>query len=101
MDNREQRSLRAIGHHLKPVVTIGDKGLSASVVEELQRALNDHELIKVKFPGEDRLVRKALIEAALKATGSEAVQTIGRIALIYRAVPGGRPALSNVTRGGA
>ena len=100
MDNRLQRSLRAIGHNLKPVVTVGERGVSEGVIEELERALNDHELIKVKFPGEDREARRALIGIAVEATGAELVQTIGRIALLYRPGADGRPALSNLTRGG-
>ncbi len=44
------RQLRAIGHKLKPVVTVAQNGISEGILLELQRALTDHELIKVKIP---------------------------------------------------
>ena len=47
--SKELRQLRAQAHSLKPVVTVAGKGLAPSVLEELDRALNDHELIKVKL----------------------------------------------------
>ena len=63
---------------------LGDKGLTESVVEELNRALNDHELIKVKVVAEDREARAALIAELSETTGAEVVQTIGKIALLSR-----------------
>ena len=51
---QERKRLRQIGHALNPVVMIGGQGLTENVVEETTRALNDHELIKVKIAGEDR-----------------------------------------------
>ena len=50
----ERKRLRQIGHALNPVVMIGGQGLTENVIEETNRALNDHELIKVKIAGEDR-----------------------------------------------
>ena len=52
--SKELRQLRAQAHSLKPVVTVAGKGLAPSVLEELDRALNDHELIKVKVAVGDR-----------------------------------------------
>ena len=43
-----KKQMRAIGHHLKPIVLVGDQGMSTGLLEELNRALNDHELIKIK-----------------------------------------------------
>lgn len=70
----ERKRLRQIGHVLNPVVMIGGQGLTDAVIEETLRALNDHELIKVKIAGEDREARTATIEAIVEATGAEAVQ---------------------------
>ena len=95
---QERKRLRQIGHALNPVVMIGDKGLSESVVEELHRALNDHELIKVKVGGEDRVARAVLITEIADNTSSEVVQTIGKIALLYKKAAKQNQKLSNLVR---
>ena len=95
---QERKRLRQIGHALNPVVMIGDKGLTENVIEELGRALNDHELIKVKVGGEDREARAALIAEIAQASGSEVVQTIGKIALLYKKAKQQNPKLSNLVR---
>ncbi len=95
---QERKRLRQIGHALNPVVMLGDKGLTESVVEELNRALNDHELIKVKIGGEDREARAATIAEIAEASGAEVVQTIGKIALLYKKAPKQNPKLSNLVR---
>ncbi|WP_180144759.1 YhbY family RNA-binding protein [Acinetobacter sp. YH12052] len=95
---QERKRLRQIGHTLNPVVMVADKGLSESVVEELNRALNDHELIKVKVVAEDREARAAMITEIATVSGSEVVQTIGKIALIYRKAAKQNAKLSNLIR---
>ena len=67
-------------------------------MEELERALADHELIKVKFAVGDREVKKALIEELVKLSQATLVQSIGNIALIYRHNPQADPKKSNLTR---
>ena len=62
--SKELRQLRAQAHSLKPVVTVAGKGLAPSVLEELDRALNDHELIKVKVAVGDREQRESVIESS-------------------------------------
>ncbi|WP_160152624.1 YhbY family RNA-binding protein [Microbulbifer sp. ALW1] len=93
-----KKALRALGHNLKPVVTVADKGLTEGVMGELNRALNDHELIKVKLAVNDRDVRKELITELCAQSKAELVQEIGKIALIFRKA--GRPnaKLSNLLR---
>jgi len=95
---QERTRLRQIGHALIPVVMLGDKGLTESVTEELLRALNDHELIKVKVVAEDREVRAALITEIVETTEAELVQTIGKIALLYKKAPKQNQKLSNLVR---
>ncbi|ALH94086.1 YhbY family RNA-binding protein [Acinetobacter equi] len=95
---QERKRLRQIGHALNPVVMIGDKGFTENVIEELNRALNDHELIKVKVGGEDRVARAALITEIAEVTGSEVVQTIGKIALLYKKATKQNQKLSNLVR---
>ena len=94
----QRREYRAIAHNLKPVIIVGDKGLSEGLQEELERALNDHELIKIKVASPDREVRREAIEAQCEASGAELVQTIGKIAVILRRAKQPNPKLSNLLR---
>lgn len=95
---QERKRLRQIGHALNPVVMLGGQGLTENVVEETNRALNDHELIKVKIAGEDRDARVAAINEIAQITGAEIVQTIGKIALLYKKAIKQNPKLSNLVR---
>ncbi len=94
----QKKRLRTIGHQLNPIVTVGDKGLTASVITEVERALNDHELIKVKVVTEDREDKKKMINELIAQTGATLVQTIGHIALVLRKVEKANPKLSNLKR---
>jgi len=84
LSERQKRHLRGLAHPLKPVIRLGNAGLTDAVVREMARALHDHELIKVKAPGGDRGARDGLIEALASRTGSALVQRIGNIAVYYR-----------------
>ena len=95
---QERKRLRQIGHALNPVVMVGGQGLTENVIEETARALNDHELIKVKIAGEDREARAQVIEQLAEATQSQVVQKIGKIALLYKKAPKQNPHLSNLVR---
>lgn len=72
--NDTKKRLRTIGHQLKPCVTIAGNGLSESVLDEVFRALRDHELIKIKLAIPDREARKAIIAELVDSTGAEVVQ---------------------------
>ncbi len=93
-----KKRFRAIAHKLKPIVTIAANGVSESVGAELDRALNDHELIKVKLASGDREEREEMITAVVSATNAEIVQKIGAVVVIYRPASKPNPALSNVLR---
>jgi RNA-binding protein len=80
----QRRHLRRLAHALKPVVRLGQAGLSAAVTGETERALHDHELIKVKAPGGDRAARDELFAQLARATGSALVYRIGNVAVLYR-----------------
>jgi len=82
----DKKKLRAEAHTLKPVVMIGQSGLTAAVLAELEQALNSHELIKVKIRAE-RDERKRICEKICSDTGAEIIQAIGQIAVIYRLNP--------------
>lgn len=91
-----KKYLRQLGHELKPVVTIAGKGLSENVLKELNRALDDHELIKIKLQVEDKATTIAQLA---EQTGAAVVQTIGHIALILRPAAQPNPKLSNLLKG--
>ncbi|MEW5250010.1 ribosome assembly RNA-binding protein YhbY [Microbulbifer sp. 2201CG32-9] len=93
-----KKSLRARGHNLKPVVTVAGKGLSEGVLEELDRALEDHELIKVKLVVADRALRHQVVEELCHKSDAELVQEIGKIALVYRPARKPNARLSNLLR---
>ena len=98
LSNDRKKNYRSIGHNLKPIVTIAGNGLSHSVLEELNRALEDHELIKVKFSVGDRDLKKELIEQVVKSTRSTLVQGIGNVALLLRPAKEPDPKKSNLLR---
>lgn len=98
LSTQESKRLRQIGHSLSPVVIIGGQGLTENVVEETTRALNDHELIKVKVVGEDREVRAEVIEILAQKTQSVVVQKIGKIVLLYKKSAQQNQKLSNLVR---
>lgn len=96
--NSQKKQYKAIGHGLKPVVMVAENGLSEGVLKELERALIDHELIKIKISVEDRDEKKAIIEAICMQTSSTLIQTIGKTALIFRPADKPNPRLSNILR---
>ena len=86
MNSADKKKLRAEAHALKPVIMIGQSGLTAAVLAETEQALASHELIKVKIRAE-REERKLICERICIDTGAELIQTIGQIAVIYRLNP--------------
>ena len=96
--SKELRQLRAQAHSLKPVVTVAGKGLAPSVLEELDRALNDHELIKVKVAVGDREQRESVIEELCIQSEAYLVQRVGNIATLLRTNPQADPRKSNLHR---
>jgi RNA-binding protein len=79
------RFLRGKAHALKPLILIGKVGLSDAVCKETDRTLADHELIKIKVRGTERPARDELLQELARRTGSELVQRIGHVAVLYRA----------------
>ena len=79
--------LRAEAHKLRPVVLIGDKGLTDEVIAEIDRSLAAHELIKVRAATDDRAARAAWMEAICARLGAHPVQEIGKVLVVYRANP--------------
>ena len=94
----DKKQLRSIGHHLKPVVTIAGAGLSETVLAETERALHDHELIKIKVALDDREERARLMKDLCAKTSSDSVQVIGKVMLLIRKSSHPNPKLSNLIR---
>lgn len=84
LTSKHRRELKALAHNLNPVVTIGKTGLSASLMNELERGLSSHELIKVKTQIDDRETRKELFEKICQQLDAAPVQQIGKVLVIYR-----------------
>jgi RNA-binding protein len=80
----QKKLLRGRGHQLKPTLTVGDAGLSESVMREFDSTITHHELIKVRIRSGDRETRDALIEELCKQGSAQLVTRIGNIALVYR-----------------
>lgn len=98
LTNEQKKQYKSIGHHLNPVLIVAENGLTEGVLAELERALNDHELIKVKFALTERDDRRALIEALCQQARCELVQVIGKMALVYRRAAKQNRQLSNIVR---
>lgn len=84
---QQRRSLKKLVHHLKPVVTVGQNGLSEGVFNEIEIALDSHELIKIKLSGSDKNERKGMIDKICETTKADYVHSIGHIAAFYRRHP--------------
>jgi len=84
---KQKRWLKKQVHHLKPIVTVGQYGITDPVLAEIDIALDHHELLKIKVNAGDRGDRDAAIELIRQRTGAEFVTRIGNIAAFYRANP--------------
>ena len=86
LSNAQNRYLRGLAHKLKPVVYLGQKGVTPGVLAELDAALTVHELVKVKLAGE-RDGKAGLVETLQRETKAEVVQLIGFVVSLYRRNP--------------
>ncbi|MBI3546326.1 MAG: ribosome assembly RNA-binding protein YhbY [Gammaproteobacteria bacterium] len=84
LNAKQRKHLKGLAHHLKPVVLVGNAGVTDPVLKEIELALGYHELIKIRLPGVDRSERSAMLEKICAASCAEAVQEIGRVAVVYR-----------------
>jgi RNA-binding protein len=87
LNGRQVRHLRALAHHLDPVVIVGKEGVSDSVVRAAWQALHDHELIKVKLPQLEKDERHEVAQQLQRALAATLVNEIGRILVLYRRHP--------------
>lgn len=80
----QKKYLRGLGHQLKPLVMIGDAGLSESLLAEFESTLEHHELLKVRVRAGDREARDAIIDQLCVHGNAQLIQRIGNVALLYR-----------------
>ena len=83
----QRRALRARAHGLSPLVRIAEKGLSPSLLEEIDRSLSAHELIKIRLFDADREAREAMLTQICSAVDAAPVQHIGKLLVIWREKP--------------
>ncbi|WP_371193363.1 ribosome assembly RNA-binding protein YhbY [Glaciecola sp. SC05] len=84
LTTKQKQYLKGLAHPLKPVIQLGNNGLTEGVVAEIENALAHHELIKVKVPSNDREEKALIMDAIVGETKSEKVQSIGHVLVIYR-----------------
>jgi RNA-binding protein len=91
LTSARRSELRGEAHKLKPVVMIGDNGLTEKVLAEVDRALKAHELVKVKAFSDDREARDQWLARICEALEAHPVQQIGKVFVVYRENPDKAP----------
>jgi RNA-binding protein len=84
LTNPQKRHLKTLAHHRKPVVIVGNGGVTPAVQHEILLALDHHELIKIRINAEDRERREAMIAEICATADAALVQRIGHIATLFR-----------------
>ncbi len=87
LTEKQKRALKKTAHHLKPVVMVGQHGISENLIAEVDGALTYHELIKVKVSAGDRDLRDQMIHEISAGTAAQLVQRVGNVAVFYRHNP--------------
>ena len=80
----QRRYLRGLAHDLKPVILLGAKGVTETLLKELSLALDHHELVKIRLSGGDREEKTAQVQALTEHSGAERVQEIGHVLVLFR-----------------
>lgn len=84
VNDKQRRYLKGLAHPLKPIVMIGNAGLTENVLAEIDNALAFHELIKVRVSGQERADRKQMLDEIAEKTKADLVMVIGHIGGFYR-----------------
>jgi RNA-binding protein len=87
LSEKQKKHLRRLAHPMSPIVMLGNAGLTPGVVQELERALTDHELVKVSARVGDRTARDAALDDLAVKTASAIVQRSGNVGVFYRRHP--------------
>lgn len=83
LTSKERQQLKAKAHALRPVVLIGNQGLTENVQMEIGRALHDHELIKIRLSGSDREQKRQTFAEISATHQAELIQLVGNIGVVY------------------
>jgi len=84
LSEKQKKHLRRLAHPMSPIVMLGNAGLTDAVVAELDRALTDHELVKISARVGERDARNAALAALASRTSAELVQRVGHVGVFYR-----------------
>ena len=84
LNTKQRKALKAKAHHLKPVVRVGQKGVSDNLLAETSQALETHALIKIHIADDDRDRRSDTAQTIATACDAELLQQIGKTYLLYR-----------------
>ncbi|MCX8514540.1 MAG: hypothetical protein RL017_492 [Pseudomonadota bacterium] len=81
---KQRQYLKALAHKLNPVVFVGEKGLTASVIKEINTNLNAHELIKIRIFGDYKKYRNEVISEINSQVDAAVVQHIGKLLILFK-----------------
>ena len=84
LSNKQKQHLKGLAHSLKPVVQLGNNGLTEGVLAEIEGAINHHELIKVKIPSDDKEEKSLIMDAIVRETGAIKLQSIGHVLVLFK-----------------
>jgi RNA-binding protein len=87
LTSKQRQQLRGLAHHLEPTVQIGSDGVSQGVIDAVDRALTDHELVKVRVLESCPVDRKSIAPLLADPNDAHAVGVVGRIVILYRRHP--------------
>lgn len=87
MSSGQKKEMRARAHHLKPVIRVGQRGMTDSVIAAIDQALYDHELTKVQLRTITREARQGVIADLCDSLSADLVGLVGAVATLYRPRP--------------
>ena len=84
LTNNQKKHLRKLAHNLRPIVMVGQQGLSDAVLDELESTMIKHELLKIKIRVNNREEKQKIVDEIINFSRAALVQIIGGVLLIYR-----------------
>lgn len=84
MDKKQIKYLKSLTHDLDSIIWVGQHGLTDNVLQEINNALDHHELIKIKIRVGDRNLRDFTVNEITRLTSSRIIQKIGNVIVLFR-----------------